>query len=272
MGMVSPNKCWVSSCTKRFFKQNPSERSRLTVSTKFFPTLPENLLKGLERSLKRLLLDYIDIYYIHWPNDKSNIPGILDALETARNRELIRAVGVSNFTVSQMEEAARYCRIDYCQTGYSLLWRQPEETLIPWCRRRGIKVFAYSPLAQGILTNGEETSRRFIPQDPRRQLLFFRDEKTLNTLLPKMETAAAEYRLSLPEAALGWLRLKKAFSGILTGFSRPEQVEIIPKILSRPLPFPLFQKLEDLSREYRRSLEKSNPEAENIWDHNRSAI
>lgn len=235
---------------KELLKKNPETRKRLTVSTKFFPTLPENVRKGLKRSLGRLLLDYIDIYYIHWPNEKCDMAGIMGELEIAREEGLIRSIGVSNFSVKQMEEVMKYGKPDYCQTGYSLLWRYPEEGVLPWCRREGIKAVAYSPLAQGLLKDrrageapgktetGTATTRTplFPWDDPRRQLIFFRNERELEQLLSRLTAASGAHKIPLAEAALSWLAEGGKIDGILTGFRTPEQAAVLGKVTSSTSP------------------------------------
>ena len=263
-------------------------RQDLLISTKFFPTLPENVKKGLKRSLSRLILDYIDIYYIHWPNEKCDLPGIAGALEEARKEGLIKALGVSNFSVEQMKNLSRFARIDYCQTGYSLLWRYPEKEIIPWCMENRVKVIGYSPLAQGLLKGrrgtavnnnkqGDEIHRKvpssgeLLPPagDSRRKLVFFRDENGLIKTLTEMEKAAEAEEVPLAAAAEAWLKRKEGVTGITAGAGTPLQAEELIRAWKTGISDRLAEKLDLISNNYRQKFEEANPDVENIWDHKR---
>ncbi|MBI9101975.1 MAG: aldo/keto reductase [Spirochaetales bacterium] len=267
---------------KELLKGSPERRASISLTSKFFPTLPQNVYKGLARSLKRLMTDYLDVYYLHWPNDKCDIQGIMGELERARAEGLIRAVGVSNFTLAQMEKVNRYGRIDFCQTGYSLLWRYPEKEIIPWCMQEGVKVIAYSPLAQGLLKtrnlnkqyrDGTATRKNSPPLlfpagDPRRQLIFFRDEEGLLDVLNAFEEVISPL-FTLQHGSLNWLKGREGIKGVLAGMRNPDQVQTAGEAWINPLPEELVDMLDGISREYWRKLERINPDADNIWAHKR---
>jgi diketogulonate reductase-like aldo/keto reductase len=112
-----------------------------------------DLLKAADQSLKRLKIDVIDLYQLHWPNDAIPIAETMGAMESLVDAGKVRFIGVSNFSVSQMQEAQNAlsnARIVSNQVRYSLIDRSIESTLIPYCQEQGVTVMAYSPLATGL--------------------------------------------------------------------------------------------------------------------------
>jgi diketogulonate reductase-like aldo/keto reductase len=100
-------------------------------------------------SLTRLGTDYLDLYLLHWPNGVTDLPGVVAAFENLRSAGKIRAWGVSNFSVRQMEDLFHIPQGDRCATNqvpYNLNDRNIERDLLPWCEQQGIPVMAYSPL------------------------------------------------------------------------------------------------------------------------------
>jgi diketogulonate reductase-like aldo/keto reductase len=105
--------------------------------------------RACEASLKRLGTDYLDLYLLHWPNGVTNLSGVVEAFENLRSARKIRAWGVSNFKVSDMESLFRIPKGDRCATNqlpYSLADRGIEDNVLPWCEKHGMPVMAYSPL------------------------------------------------------------------------------------------------------------------------------
>jgi diketogulonate reductase-like aldo/keto reductase len=107
------------------------------------------IMRACEASLKRLGTDHLDLYLLHWPNGVTNLSSVVTAFENLRSGEKIRAWGVSNFKVSDMEDLFRIPKGDRCATNqlpYSLVDRGIERDLLPWCEHHGMPVMAYSPL------------------------------------------------------------------------------------------------------------------------------
>lgn len=121
--------------------------------------LPKNLrykdvIKSAEGSLKRLNTDYIDLYLIHAPNPRIPLKETIEAMEKLVENRLVRFIGVSNFSVRDLEEAQKYLKntnIVANQVEYNLFYRKIEKDLLPYCERKGIIVIAYSPLARGAI-------------------------------------------------------------------------------------------------------------------------
>ena len=130
-------------------------RDQVFLATKVSPShfRKNDLLKAADRSLKRLKVDVIDLYQLHWPNDSIPIGETMGAMEALVDSGKVRFIGVSNFSVGQMQEAQdalSNARIVSNQVRYSLIDRSIESALLPYCQEQGVTVIAYSPLATGL--------------------------------------------------------------------------------------------------------------------------
>lgn len=172
----------------------------------------DQVLEACERSLKNLQTDYIDLYQIHWPAGtfKSEIVPIeetMRALNDLKQQGKIRAIGVSNFSRVQLEEASQYGRIDSLQPPYSLFWRQVEQDAMPYCIQNNISILAYSPLAQGLLTGKFGKDHKFNPADNRAKNKLFQGENYDRAILAleKLRPIAQRHHTSLGNLAIAWL-------------------------------------------------------------------
>ena len=129
-------------------------REKAVVATKVAPNhlAPGELAGAIEGSMKRLQTDYLDVYFIHWPNPDFPIGPTMEALERLRAKGRIRAIGVSNFGPKEMDQARSHGTIDVLQPPYNMLWREIEAEILPYCRKHNIGIMPYSGLAQGLLT------------------------------------------------------------------------------------------------------------------------
>jgi len=138
----------------------PFSREQVFIVSK---VLPENLhyadvIKAAEKSLERLQTDWIDLYLIHFPNPRIPLAETIAAMEELVERNVMRFIGVSNFDVSQMEEARSYLSnndIVANQVEYSSLERSVERDVLPYCTQQQMTVMAYTPLANGRLSRSE---------------------------------------------------------------------------------------------------------------------
>jgi aryl-alcohol dehydrogenase-like predicted oxidoreductase len=191
----------------------------------------DHVIRACEGSLRRLGVDRIDLYQIHWPDPWDQVPlrETMKALETLLREGKIRAIGVSNFAVRDLEEARSHLStVDVAanQVQYSLLHREPEAEILPYCARERIAVLAWSPLAKGLLT-GKYGPGRPVPTDRVREGdSRFRDDNLAEVakLLRVLEGIGEARGKSIPQVALNWLL---GHPGVvpIPGAKRPEQAE-----------------------------------------------
>jgi aryl-alcohol dehydrogenase-like predicted oxidoreductase len=189
-------------------------RDRVVYATKVFSNhlKYQQVIDACEGSLKNLKTDYIDLYQIHWPSGSNNsevvpIEETMSALNDLKQQGKIRAIGVSNFSRAQLEEAAQYGRIDSLQPPYSLFWRYVEKETVPYCIENKISILAYSPLAQGLLTGKFGPDHKFEEGDHRAKNKLFQGENYVRAqqALEKLRPIADRYQTSLGNLALAWL-------------------------------------------------------------------
>lgn len=129
------------------------------------------------------------------------------ALNDLKQQGKIRAIGVSNFSRAQLEEASQYGRIDSLQPPYSLFWRHVETDALPYCVENNITILAYSPLTQGLLTGKFGPDHTFPPKDKRADNKLFQGEtyQRAQAALAKLRPIAEQHGCSLAQLALAWL-------------------------------------------------------------------
>jgi len=189
-------------------------RSQTVYATKVFANhlKYDQVIEACDRSLKNLQTDYIDLYQIHWASGTwgSEIVPIaetMEALNKLKQDGKIRAIGVSNFSKAQLEEASEHGRIDSLQPPYSLFWRKIEPDITEYCLEHKISILAYSPLAQGLLTGKFEQGHQFAEGDHRVANKLFNGENYDRALLAleRLKPIADRHQTSLSNLALAWL-------------------------------------------------------------------
>lgn len=189
-------------------------RDRVTYASKVFANhlKYDQVIEACEGSLKRLKTDYLDLYQIHWPSGVFNsevvpIEETMSALNTLKEQGKIRAIGVSNFSRTQLEEASQYGRIDSLQPPYSLFWRQIEQDAQPYCIKNNISILAYSSLAQGLLTGKFGPDHKFEEGDNRRSNKLFKGEnyERAQQALDQLRPIAQRHQCTLAQLSLAWL-------------------------------------------------------------------
>jgi len=218
----------------------PSRRDRVVLATKFgSPNAPDDyqgprgsadyIPRAVEASLRRLQTDTIDLYWYHRPDGVTPIAETLEALDALVRAGTVRAIGASNFTAGQIEEADRVARerglTRFCaiQNEYSLLAREAEADVLPLCERLGIAFIPYYPLASGLLTG---KYRRDAPA-PAGARLAGRGTIATDAQWGVIEalTGYAQGRgLTVAQVAIGALLSRPAVSSVIAGATKPEQV------------------------------------------------
>jgi len=190
----------------------------------------DDVLKAVNKSLKRLGIKEIDLYQIHWPDPWEQIPmcETMKALEKLFKEGKIRTIGVSNFAVRDLKEAQNFLantEIVSNQVRYNMLQRDIEDSVIPYCNKEKITILAWSPLAQGLLTGKYGISNK--PTDEARKdnrLLYNPNLKEISKFLPLIEKIAKSHGKSMAQVALNWL-LKENNVVPIPGAKSPSQAE-----------------------------------------------
>ncbi|VEP13789.1 putative oxidoreductase, aryl-alcohol dehydrogenase like protein [Hyella patelloides LEGE 07179] len=190
----------------------------------------DKVIASCEESLTNLNTDYIDLYQIHWPSGsfKSEVVPIsetMEALNKLKEQGKIRAIGVSNFSAVQLEEASQYGRIDSLQPPYSLFWRQVESDAMPYCIDNNISILAYSSLAQGILTGKFGDHPQFAEGDHRAKHKLFQPEnfQRVQQALRELKPIAEQHNCTLAQLALAWL-IAQPQTNAIAGARNAQQV------------------------------------------------
>jgi myo-inositol catabolism protein IolS len=189
-------------------------RDRVVLATKVFANHLkfDQAINACHGSLQNLKTDWIDLYQIHWPSgsfgaQKVPIEETMAAMNALKEQGKIRAIGVSNFSRAQLEEAARYGSIDSLQPPYSLFWRQVEKDAMPYCFENNISILAYSPMAQGLLTGKFGPDHEFEKGDHRAKNKLFQPKnlKHVHQALDRLQPMAKELGVSMGQLALAWV-------------------------------------------------------------------
>jgi len=183
----------------------------------------ENVIKEIEESLKRLQTDYIDLLQIHWPDATTPISETMEAVETLIQQGKIRAFGVSNYNVSQIQEAQKTVQIASNQVAYSMLNRKIETDLIPFTVAENIGIIAYSPMERGLLTGKYFTDSKLKENDHRNGYFGQFDLQKVKTLVEELSSLANAKHISISQLVLRWTSLQKGIAIVLAGARNAEQ-------------------------------------------------
>ncbi len=183
----------------------------------------ENVIKEVEESLKRLQTDYIDLLQIHWPDSTTPISKTMEAVETLIQQGKIRAFGVSNYSIPQIQEAQKTVQIASNQVAYSMLNRKIETDLIPFTVSENIGIIAYSPMERGLLTGKYFTDSKLKENDHRNGYFGQFDLQKVKTLVEELSSLANTKHISISQLVLRWTTLQKGIAVVLAGARNAEQ-------------------------------------------------
>jgi len=188
-----------------------------------------SLAEELEGSLRRLGVDTIDLYQIHWPNPDEEIEEGWETLARFREQGKVRWIGVSNFTVDQMKRAQKIAPITSLQPPYSMLRRAIEEEVLPFALANGIGVINYSPMVSGLLT-GKMTSERVaaLPADDwRRRAVEFNEPRFSRNLrlVELLRSIGNGHGVSPGVVAVAWTLHHPAITAAIVGGRSAQQVD-----------------------------------------------
>ena len=236
--------------TKLFFPMTQTDRglSRAQVE------------KQLDASLRRLRTEHVDLYQCHRYDDETPLEETMAALTAAVRSGKVRYLGFSEWPADKIRAAVEMAGVEKLvssQPQYSLLWRQPEEEVIPLCAASGISQIVWSPLAQGVLT-GKYRPGSPPPQGSRATseemggfISWLLRDETLEAV-QRLQPIAAEAGLSLAQFALAWVLREPNVASAIVGASRPEQLAENAAASGAKVDPELFARAEAIAAEVRR--------------------
>lgn len=185
----------------------------------------ESIIKECEDSLRRLGTDYIDLYQIHWPDPTTPIAETMETVGELIRQGKVRYAGVCNYDIAQLTEANRYVNIVSDQVPYSMVKRNIERDVVPYCIENGKSILAYSPLERGLLTGKMSPGYRFNAGDHRASVYFFTDENILrtNAFLARIRPLAVTRGITLSQLVLRWTLQQPGITIALAGARNRQQ-------------------------------------------------
>ncbi|MDQ0154860.1 aldo/keto reductase [Robertmurraya andreesenii] len=185
---------------------------------------PEFLVQSVDESLRRLQTDYIDLFYVHFPDEHTPKYEAVGALQNLREAGKIRAIGVSNFSLEQLKEANRDGYVDVIQGHYNLFHREAEKEIFPYVTEHEISFVPYFPLAKGLLT-GKYHKDTPLTEQQRKHPLF--KEETYLTNVEKVDglrRIAEEKNTEIGHLVLAWYLTRGPIDAVIPGAKTPEQI------------------------------------------------
>lgn len=185
----------------------------------------ESIMLECENSLKRLKTDYIDLYQIHWNDPTTPISETMEAMIKLKEQGKIREVGVCNYSLALFKEAEKTIKLASDQVPYSMILRDIEKDLVPYCIENKKSIIAYSPLQRGLLTGKLKPGHTFSEGDHRQELNYFSSEniKRVNTMLDELRPLAASKDASIAQLVLRWTVDQPGIAIALAGARNSEQ-------------------------------------------------
>ncbi|MDY0394364.1 aldo/keto reductase [Virgibacillus halophilus] len=185
---------------------------------------PEFLKECVDASLKRLQTDYIDLFYIHFPDENTPKYEAVGALKEMKDAGKIRAIGVSNFTTDQLKEANMDGYVDVYQGEYNLLFRGAEKEIFPYATEQNISFVPYFPFASGILTGKYDENTMF--DDFRSEKPHLQGEAFLKNLakVEQLKEIAHSKGVDTANLVLAWYLTQKPIDVVIPGAKKPAQV------------------------------------------------
>ena len=191
----------------------------------------DSIRREVEDSLGRLAIDVIDLYQIHWPPDPDS-PQLEEGWSTLadlRREGKIRWIGVSNFNVDQLRRAQAIAPVTSLRPRYSLVHREVEDDILPYCLNEGIGVIVYSPMASGLLTGGmtRERAATLRKDDWRKNHSDFTEPDLSRNLVlvERLRQIARRHNRSVGEVAIAWTLHNSAVTGAIVGARNARQAE-----------------------------------------------
>jgi aryl-alcohol dehydrogenase-like predicted oxidoreductase len=192
----------------------------------------KRILREIDDSLRRLRTDRLDVYQVHWPDPQVAIEETADAMQALLQQGKIRAIGVSNFSVAQIERFRRIAPVHVVQPPYNLFERAIEGELLPYCLRNNIATFGYGALCRGLLSGRMHAGTEFDGDDLRRSDPKFRAPRFAQYLAAVQQLddlAVRGFGKHVIQLAVRWM-LDQGITSALWGARRPEQLRPVDQV------------------------------------------
>lgn len=202
----------------------------------------------IKDSLKRLQTDYIDLYQIHWPDQSISFEETANALNSLLEAGIIRAIGVSNFSIKQMEEFLKFAPIHTIQPPYNLFERATEEEILPFAEKSGMVTLAYGSLCRGLLSGKMTSDTQFTGDDLRKSDPKFqppRFDEYLKAVAALDQFAQAHYQKTVLALAIRWV-LDKGHTIALWGARQPKQLANVSDVLGWTLDDRAMEQIDEI--------------------------
>lgn len=215
---------------------------------------PRSIRNEVEQSLRRLQVDAIDLYQMHWPEPDADIEEGWGAMAKLKAEGKVRHIGVSNFNVSQMERIQQIAPIESLQPPYSLIRPDVERKILPYCQQHNIGVIVYSPMQSGLLS-GKMSRERIagMPEDDWRKRNEEFQEPRLSrnlALVDVLNEIGFPHNMSPGEVAIAWTLRNPVVTGAIVGGRNPQQVEEVVNAAEFRLSDSELDQIETFLREH----------------------
>ena len=194
----------------------------------------EGVVYEVEQSLKRLQVDFIDLYQIHRPDPNTSIEETVEACLQLQKEGKIKAFGVSNMSVDLIKQAQEIINVASSQSPYSMVYRKIEDDIIPYCLEENTGILAYSPLQRGLLTGKITSDYTFGENDHRSKAKWFKEpnRSRTNEFLEKIKPIANDHGKTLSQLVINWTVRRAGITAVLVGARNAEQASENAKSMS----------------------------------------
>lgn len=186
-----------------------------------------SIIKECEDSLRRLKTDYIDLYQCHWRDNSTPVEETMEAMNELIKQGKIRAAGVSNFTAADIAKARTVCPVASNQPPYSMVVRDIEKEIVPYCLEHNVGLIVYSPLQRGLLIGKFKTDVQFKEGDHRANQIHFKPEniKRTNVFLERIKPIADAHDASLGQLVIAWTIARPGITSAIVGARDAQQTK-----------------------------------------------
>lgn len=180
---------------------------------------PDSIVWECEQSLRRLRTDYIDLYQCHWRDHTTPVEDTMEALAKLIKAGKIRAAGVSNFTIEEIEACRKVLPLASDQPPYSMVKRDIEKDLLPYCKKNHVGVIVYSTLQLGLLSGSLTLERQFPPDDQRSWSPYFKSEnrKKVIRFIDEIRPMASNHGATVAQLVIHWTIHREGVTAALVG-------------------------------------------------------